>query len=52
MKKIHVDDIKKKGDASSPGAGKYEYTKTFASAGTNNQAGTVYSMAANLPTEG
>ena len=29
MKKIHVDAIKKEGDKSSPGAGKYEYTKTF-----------------------
>ena len=51
MKKIHVDAIKKAGDKSSPGAGKYEYQKTFASQGNNNKAGLTYSMAANLPTE-
>ena len=51
MKKIHVDHIKKLGDTSSPGAGKYEYKATFGSKGTNNQAGLNYSMAANLPTE-
>jgi hypothetical protein len=51
MKKIHVDDIKKKGDKSSPGAGKYEYPSTFGSQGNNHKAGLTYSMAATLPTE-
>ena len=36
MKKIHVDAIKKAGDKSSPGAGKYEYQKSFGTEGTNS----------------
>ena len=51
MRKIHVDHIKKAGDKSSPGAGKYEYCSTFGSAGNNNKAGLQFSMAATLPTE-
>ena len=51
MKKIHVDDIKKKGDKSSPGAGKYESENLFASKGNNNRAGLTYSMGATLPND-
>ena len=51
MRKIHVDHIKKLGDKSSPGAGKYEYPSTFGSEGNNNKAGLKFSMAATLPTE-
>jgi len=51
MKKIHVDDIKNKGDKSSPGAGKYESPNLFNSKGNNNRAGLTYSMGATLPTE-
>ena len=29
MKKMFIDDIKKKGDASSPGPGRYEERKKF-----------------------
>ena len=45
MKKIYVDDIKKKGDKSNPGPGKYESKKTFGDNGQN------YSMAGRLATE-
>ena len=51
MRKIHVNQIKKLGDKSSPGAGKYEYPSTFGSDGNNNKAGLKFSMAATLPTE-
>ena len=46
MKKVFIDDIRKKGDHSLPGPGRYDYEKQFGSEGLN------YSMAAKLPTEG
>ena len=45
MKKIFIDDIKKKGDQNSPGPGRYNYEKKFGGEGLN------YSMAARLPTD-
>ena len=45
MKKIYVDEIKKKGDTALPGPGKYEKEKSFGNLGLN------YSMGARLPTE-
>jgi len=43
MKKLHIDDIKVKGDKS-PGPGKYNYKDT-------TTEGVYFSMAARLPTE-
>ena len=42
MKKLFIEDIKKKGDGNSPGPGRYSHEKKFGSPGTN------YSMAARL----
>jgi len=45
MKKMFVDEIKKKGDNSLPGPGRYNPEKKFGTGGLN------YSMASKLPTE-
>ena len=45
MRRIFIEDIKKKGDNSLPGPGRYNPDKGFQAYGTN------YSMASRLPTE-
>ena len=45
MKKLYVDHIKKEGDKSLPGPGRYEHSEHFGKKGLS------YIMGARLPTE-
>jgi|TARA_B110001450_G_scaffold73588_1_gene69927 hypothetical protein len=45
MKKLFIDDINKKSDHSSPGPGRYNFSRKFGQGGIN------YSMASRLPTD-